>query len=98
MIQRLEASSHWSRETSRNTLSVHFSSIIWGVTPSKLPRHNHFVGLAYHILALLIKHMLPVKYIFYQAHSYFLVATTYKHMCLTSSIYSNHKNVDMHIV
>ena len=43
-------------------LSVHVSSIVLDFIPSRLPRN---VGYVRPILALLIRHMLPVKHTFF---------------------------------
>ena len=65
-MQRLEASRHWRGETSRITLSVHFSSIILDLAPLRSPGLVRYVHPAYLVLGLLIKCMLSV--IFYEAY------------------------------
>ena len=63
-----------------------FWAIVFDIAPLMLSRHVHYVHPAYHVLAPLIKHMLPVKCMFLLS-VYFLTATSYKRMCLTTSFY-----------
>ena len=48
MLQRLEGSSRWGGEISRNTLSVHSLAIVLDFAPLRLPRHVSYL----HPLAL----------------------------------------------
>ena len=61
MMQRLEV---LKGETLRNTLSVHFLSIVLSNAPPRSPRHVHYVCPAYLVLALLIKRILLVMRMF----------------------------------
>ncbi len=62
---RLEASKLWIQRRDLEKY-VHFSSFILSLAPSRSARHIRCVFPAYFILALLTKHKLLVKHMFFR--------------------------------